>query len=349
MSLHISYTKALVVAAIALAMTGFIMLGGQTDAARFQDRSMLIGSPNPSDVTFYQVAFTFPTVTTVGSVKLMFCDSPLPSLPCVVPPGLDITQATLAAQSGETGFSITQQTNDTIVLSRSPSVAGNTVSSYRFDNMQNPSNPTERIYVRLSDYASTNATGAEIDFGSVVAQLTAPVEVYSQVPPILIFCVAETIQDDDCQDANGNFANYGELSSSQARSSTSELLARTNAQYGYSISVTGRTMTAGIHEIPASVLPTESAPGVGQFGFNLVANSQPNVGAAPVGPGTNAVTNADYAQANKYVFRDGDIIVSSTGVTPTRKFTASYIVNIPATQSPGIYSTTLSYLCLAGF
>jgi hypothetical protein len=310
---------------------------------------MFIGSPNAGDVTFYQVAFTYPTVASVGSVKLMFCDSPLPSLPCVVPSGLDITQATLAAQSGETGFSISQQTNDTLVLSRTPAVTGNTVSSYRFDNIQNPSSATDHVYVRISDYASTDATGAEIDYGSVVAQLTMPVEVYTQVPPILIFCVAGTIQDNDCQDTTGNFADYGELSSSQARTSTSELLARTNAQYGYSISVTGRTMTAGIHEIPALTTPTESAQGLGQFGFNLVANSQPSVGANPAGPGTNAVVSSDYAQANKYLFRDGDILVSSSGVTPTRKFTASYIVNVSAAQNPGIYTTTLSYLCLAGF
>lgn len=325
------------------------LLSRQTDALRFQDRSMYIGSSLAGDTTFYQISFTYPTTNTVGSLRLEFCDNPIPTLPCNVPAGLDITGATLSAQSGETGFSISQQTSSVIVLSRTPSTTGITTASYRFDNMVNPSAENQDFYVRMTDYASTDASGSSIDFGSVTARLVPAIEVYSQVPPILVFCVAGTINDDNCEDTAGNFADYGELSSNQTHTTATQILARTNAQYGYNITVSGRTMTSGINEIPTLLSPTESFRGVGQFGINLAANSQPAVGADPVGPGVGATLNSNYTQANKFLFRDGDTLVTSTGVTPARKFTASYIVNVPANQPPGVYSTTISYTCLAGF
>jgi hypothetical protein len=326
-----------------------VFVSGRSEAARFQNRSMFIGSPKAGETTFYQLTFTYPTVGSVGSLRFEFCDNPIPSLPCVVPAGLDIANATLAAQSGETGYSITQQTNSVIVLSRTPSVTGNTVSSYRLDNIVNPSSPTQDFYVRMSDFASTDATGSVIDFGSVTAQLAPSIDIYTQVPPILVFCVAGSINDNDCADTSGNFVDYGELSSGQTHTTTSQILARTNAQYGYSVTVSGRTMTSVTNVISALEVPTESFRGMGQFGLNLVANSQPVVGTDPSGPGVNAAVAADYSQANKYVFRDGDVLISSTGVTPTRRFTTSYIVNVPSDQAPGIYSTTISYLALAGF
>lgn len=349
MSFRRLHIKFVAIFAVACLMGGILFTATRTEALRFQERSMLIGSSQAGDTTFYQISFIYPTTNVVGSLRLEFCDNPIPTLPCNVPPGLDITNATLAAQSGETGFTITQQTSSVIVLSRSPSATGLTASSYRFDNMINPSAETQDFYVRMTDYASTDATGSFIDFGSVTARMTVPIEIYAQIPPILVFCVAGSINDDDCQDTTGNFADFGELSSTQTRSTSSQILARTNAQYGYNITVAGRTMTSGVHEIPGLSTPLESFPGLGQFGMNLTANSQPAVGADPIGPGTSATIHADYTQANKFLLRDGDTIITSTGVTPTRKFTASYIVNVPASQAPGLYTTTISYSALAGF
>ena len=338
-----------VLVVMAVLVIVFSVLSQQTEALRFQNRSMYIGSSLANDTTFYQISFTYPTTSTVGSLRLEFCDNPIPTLPCNVPAGLDITGATLVAQSGETGFSISEQTSSVIVLSRTPATTGVTTSSYRFDNMVNPSAENQDFYVRMTDYASTDATGSFIDFGSVTARLVPAIEVYSQVPPILVFCVAGTINDDDCEDTAGNFVDYGELGSNQTHATTTQMLARTNAQYGYNITVSGRTMTSGNNEIPTLLSPTESFRGIGQFGINLAANSQPAIGANPAGPGVGAAVNTDYAQSNKFLFRDGDTLVSSTGVTPTRKFTASYVVNVPANQPPGVYSTTISYTCLAGF
>ncbi len=320
-----------------------------TEAARFQQRGMYINSALGGVDTFYIISLQYTTPSSVGSLRMEFCDNPIPSLPCGVPAGLDVSNATLSAQSGETGFSVGQQNQNLIVLTRTPSVTGSALSSYRFDNMRNPNGDHQDFYVRITSHASTDGTGPLIDYGSVSATTTPTIDLYTQVPPILIFCVAQHINDDDCTDTEGNFVDFGELNSNQTYSASSEIQARTNAQYGYSIAVTGTTMTSGIRSIPALATPTESFQGVGQFGINLADNNSPDVGADPTGPGVNGVVSSPYDTPNKYLFNNGDVIATSNGVTRTRKYTASYVVNVPANQAPGVYSTTITYICLAGF
>lgn len=329
-------------------------------AAKFTNRSMYINSARASDTTYYIISFQYTTPANIGSVKMEFCTTPIPSFQCVAPSGLDVSNAVLSAQSGETGFSIGSQTANEIILSRTASLASG-LSSYRFDNVINPdgtgggADPREpehektNFYVRLTSHVSNDGTGAEIDFGSVANMITPEVGIYTQVPPILIFCAAGTINDDECTDMDGDFVNFGELEPDQTYYTKSEFQAFTNAQYGYSVTVVGNTMTSGIRSIPALTAPTQSLVGVGQFGINLAVNSNPAIGAGPVGPGINAIPNADYTTPDEFMYSEGDFLVTSSEVTMTRKFTVSYILNVPEDQAPGVYSTTLTYICLAGF
>jgi len=122
----------------------------------------------------------------------------------------------------------------------------------------------------------------------------------------------------------------------------------TNALNGYSIDVLGTTMTSGNNIIPPLITPTQSAAGNQQFGINLRANTTPPVGADVQGPGT-AQPTANYNLANKFSFKSGDAIVAAGHSSDWQRFTASYIVNVNAAQPPGVYSTTLTYICSAAF
>jgi hypothetical protein len=349
--LRVSKVRHTVVLAVGIILI-FGMIWGlvqQTEAVRFKNRGMYINSARGGDTTYYIISLQYTTPDTVGSLRLEFCDNPIPSLPCNVPPGLNVSGGALSAQSGESGFSIGEQTQNLIVLTRPPSMTGNALSSYRFDNMHNPNGAHQDFYVRMTSHASTDGSGPLIDYGSVTATTTPEVELTTQVPPILIFCVAKQINDDGCTDMQGNFVDFGELSSNQTFSASSQIQARTNAQYGYTIAVTGTTMTSGYRAIPANTTPTESFRGVGQFGMNLATNTSPSVGADPVGPGVNGVVSPPYDTPNKFLFNSGDIVATSNNVTQTRKYTASYVVNIPRDQAPGVYSTTVTYICTAGF
>ena len=342
----------LVVFGIVLALTM------QASAVRFPNRGMYIDSGQPGATTYYLVTLSYPTANSVGALRMEFCDNPIPSLPCNVPAGFSASGAVLSAQSGEVGFTSLVESSNVVILTRTPmtTTIGN-LSSYRLDNMVNPTSDNQDFYIRLTSHATTadaqtNPEGTFIDYGSVSAMLTPDLALATQVPPVLIFCVAETVSALDCSDATGNFTNFGELDSTQTYSASSQMIARTNAQYGLAIATTGKTFTSGIRSIPVLSSPTESFVGVGQFGMNIVANTDPAVGADPdlqVTPGTNIALNPDYTMPNHYLFNSGDVLATTDGTTRAQRFTTSYILNVSEDQHTGVYSTKITDVCLAGF
>jgi hypothetical protein len=151
----------------------------------------------------------------------------------------------------------------------------------------------------------------------------------------------------NCSSSDGLGINVGILKSTQANSGTTQAGAATNDESGYTLSVLGNTMTAGNNTIPALNTPTASAPGTGQFGINLRANTNPAVGQNPSG-GSGAPTSP-YNQPNLFTFVSGDAIATSPLPTDFTVYTISYLVNIPAGQAPGTYSTTMTYVAVASF
>lgn len=344
------HRKSIMIFAVLL-VSGVIIvsLARPASAAQFHDRSLLIGSSIPSETTHYIITFQYPTTSVIGSLRLKFCDNAVPSAPCNVPVGLDVSNATLSSQSGETGFTVLSQSTNEILLGRIASATSTIYASYRFDNIVNPSGENKDFYVRMSDYISEDGTGPITDDGAIAAATVPAIGVKTEVPPILVFCVANSINQTDCSDASGNYADFGELRPSASSSVTSQMLAYTNASYGYAITVSGQTMSSGVESIAALNTPTESVPGISQFGMNLRTNSNPVTGHEPSGPGTNAVISTDYDIPNRFTYKNNDVLVSSSNVTDIRKFTISYIVNVSKNQAPGVYATTLTYVCTAGF
>jgi len=265
---------------------------------------------------------------------------------CVNPNGSDVSGAVLSAQSGETGFAIVSSGTNQITIGRTPSITGAGANTYTFDNITNPSD-VGPFFVRISAYASSDGSGPILSFSSVAGAITIGIGLTSEVPDILYFCVAVTLPTTDCTDAVGYFIDLGILSSSTARFGTSQFLVGTNAANGYSVSVNGPTMTSGTDIINGLALPTPSTTGSPQFGMNLRANLSPLVGADPtVGTGSPTL---NYNIPNSYTYNDGDVVAGDSGRSLYELYTVSYIVNIKATQPTGVYNTTLTYICTAGF
>jgi hypothetical protein len=347
-----SYRFVVVALGVLLATSSFWFVQQRAEAVRFLDRSLYINSSLPGVSTFYRVSFRYPTFNVVGSVKMLFCTEAIPTLPCDAPVGLNVSAATLSGQTGETGFTLTSPSANSIILTRPPLMTGTTVSSYTFTNVTNPTGPPETFYIRLTSHSSTNGTGPTIDFGSVASTTTQELGIDTQVPPYLVFCTGITIPA-DCTDPTGpDFQDFEEQEPEQEDTAytSTEMLAYTNARGGYVVVVTGRSLTSGIYEIPSITdAPEESLPGKGQFGINLTVNNEPAVGAVPTGPGTNTFLNPDYVIPDRFLFNDGDVLVTSNGVTKPRKFTVSYIINVPPDQHPGVYSTTVTFICTGNF
>lgn len=336
--------------AVLLFMTAGPLRVWFADGARLGSRSVQLGDSSISARTNYTLSFAGQSGGTVGSVRAQFCaNDPLIGTPCTAPSGFNISSATLGSQSGMTGFTIdtTATTANVLVLSRAPAPAPAGNSAYVLSGVINPS-VAGSYYVRLETFASSDASGSDVDYGGLAFAIGARVNISTYVPPYLLFCAGVAIQPYDCSTASGNYIDFGELSSNQTSTGHTQLLIATNADNGYTVWVMGNTLTSGNNTIPALTTSDVSRTGVSQFGLNLRANSTPPTGTDVQGAGSGAVAGG-YNTPDFYRFNSGEAIASSPGPDDYRLYTASYIVNIAKTQPAGVYVSTITYVGLANF
>lgn len=309
-----------------------------------------LSTPTASATSTHNIGFTVSDPTSIGSVVFEFCgNSPVFGVPCIAPSGFDASAAVLSSQTGETGFSISPLSSSNSIILTRPVVAPNAIpATYVFTGMINP-NIAGTFYIRMSTYNSTDGTGTSIQEGGAAMAIVSGLNVSAEVPPWLKFCVSVTISGVDCSSATSYLIDIGELSTVSANKASWEFVVGTNAGYGYSVSMHGTTLTSGNNVIPSLPTQTSSQPGTSQFGVNLRANSSPLIGAEPSGPGTRGVVTPEYATANVYRFQTGDTVVTANGTDDMHKFTTSFIANVSKSQAAGVYTTTISYICLANF
>ena len=334
--------------ALLLAVFVFTLPAGAT--TRLTDRMLFMQSNEPGATTNYTISFNYMTPSDIGSIDLLFCNSPIPYDPCVTPTGLDISGAVLTNQAGETGYSISTHTSNHIVLSRLPSpVTTATAASYTLSNIVNPTDQSQPFSIRLRTHEAATTNGAHVDFGSVRGQVGSGVVLETQVPPMLIFCLAEEVQD-NCDGTNENYyKDMGELTADQTLVARSQMAVGTNASGGFAITVYGTPPTAGTSVIDAPSVPTASQPGTNQFGINLVQNTAPAIGDDPEGIWANAQPTSGYGQPNMYKYASGDVVASSPNVSLMKKFTVSYILNASPNLKAGVYTTTINYIASGRF
>lgn len=312
-------------------------------------RSMQLANDTPSSSTTYTFSFTISTNSTIGSLDIMFCsNTPLQYDSCTIPAGFDVTNSNLSSQTGLTGFTSFVAATNQLVLSRVPSTVTPPLTvTLTFTNVINP-NSIGPYYARVAAYSLTNATGSPVDFGGLAFAITNNLLISSVVPPYLTFCVGIAIPSFNCTTASGDYINFGDLSFVHSSQAVSQMLVATNAPNGYIVQIYGVTMTSGNNIIPAMTNDATSHPGTSQFGINLRANTVPPVGNNPTGPGLGQPTAA-YNNPNHYQFVSNDIVVSSLNADDYREYTSSYIVNTASNQPPGIYVSTVTYVCAGSF
>ena len=328
----------------------FINLSNKTYAAQLTNRSVQLSSASPSASASYTVNFTYFSASNVGSVVLEFCaNSPLSTDPCTSPTGLSASSANLSSQSGNIGFSIdgTNTTANKVVLTRPSSSISPVASSYTLSNMVNPSTANYTVYIRVTTFASTNASGTPIDFGAAAASTANQLSIGAFIPPFLTFCVGVSVAV-DCSSGSGDSLDLGIFKTSATSAGTSQFSVATNDVSGYDISIHGTTLTSGNNTIPALSTPSPSSIATNQFGINLRHNTFPSIGADPDGNGIGDPT-VDYNQPNLFVFRDADSIANSTFSSYFRRMTVSYIANVNSSQPPGVYNATFTYIATVQF
>ena len=339
-------------------LTAALLIGGveplwlwrTADGAEFTSRAVYVDNNVSGAAAQYKLTFGGQSGGPVGSIRLQLCtNDPFPGRPCTAPAGLDIRGATLTSQTGMTGFSIAPGTTaNELVLTRTPTSASSGVSTYVLGPVINPSQ-SGSVYGRLETFATSDATGPHHDAaGLAIAYLPSLIAIRSVVPPYLLFCVGNTIQGDDCTTAQGSYIDFGELSPVRTATGQTQLVVATNADFGFTVTVQGTTMTSGVNVIPQLATADVSRQGVSQFGLNLRANSTPAGGQEPQGLGLSSVLGSEYGRPNFYAFNPGDVLVRAND-PDMEKYTITYILNVAKSQAAGVYVSTLTYTALASF
>lgn len=343
-----------------------------------------VGGSTPGGIVNHLFTFTLPNVgaPNVGSIKFEYCTvaSNVGASVCIAPKGMDASTIAAGSQTGATGFAVggTSSANDVDSISTVNSYyltrtaasipAGTTVTMVnrlvKNPTTLNTATTSATFYVRISTYTSTNATGSPLDTGVVAASVAQQIQLSGVMPESLIFCTGGTITSNagvpDCTTATSGVIAFDRLfSPSDTALASSQMAASTNAQFGYSITVQGATLTSGSNTIAPMTAAAVSTKGTGQFGMNLVANTTPVIGAniTTASNGTDlkgrALAGYDTADTFKFTANTATPIADSAqgGVGPTngQTYTVSYIVNVPGNQLPGTYATTLTYICTPTF
>lgn len=338
-------------------------------AAQITNRSLTLqagatdGGAKPGGVVNHLFNYSLPSNTNVGSIQFLYCTTA--SGTCTMPTGLLTTAATLGSQSGATGFTIVNTTNGAPYLTRTAATATGAVS-HQLRSITNPTTTNQAFFVRISTFASTNATGSPIDTGTVTASTANDIILTGTMPESLIFCTGGTVGTTnsipDCTKATAGAVSFNQLfSPTDTATASSQMAASTNATTGFNITVAGTTLTSGVNTISAMSTAAAGTRGLSQFGLNLKANttatSTPAIG-AEVSPVANGVdlrgqAAAGYNTVDSFKFVPGDSVANSAnggaGPTNSQIYTTSYIVNVSGNQPAGTYATTLTYVCTATF
>jgi len=319
-------------------------------AAELTTRSIAISTSRPGQPAQHRFTFTVPTTATIGSIAFEYCtNSPLEYIPCVAPVGLDYASAALTLQSGNTGFSISvpDTTANRVVITRLPSAGSTGISSYTFTNIINPTTPAETTFVRIATFSTTDGTGPFNDRGTVAMATADAFQVEAFVPPFLTFCAGVFVTL-NCNSVTGSRVNMGELQTTLAATASTQFSGATNDPTGFTTYITGYTMTSGNNVITGLSTNSPSTPGTSQFGLNVRANTSPTAGLDPIGAGSSAA-EPGYDTPNSFRFVNGEAVTSTSLPTDFKIFTATYIVNVPPSQPPGFYATTMTYTAVAAF
>lgn len=336
-------------ALLLLSAVGVLLLSNTASGIQLQLRELKLEDARAGSTTRYMLSMQTQTLTDIGSIRVQFCSNDaLVGEPCTAPLGLDVSTSNVASQSGMAGFSVHPSTTaNVLILSRVPATNPLGIARYELANVINPS-ASGSYYARLETFASTDASGVHIDYGGLAFNIRGGLSVTTTVPPFLLFCVANTINPYSCASAQGNYVDFGELSADRTATAQTKMLVSTNAEFGYAIRAQGTTMLSGINTIDELSKPDVSRPGKSQFGLNIRANSTPNIGQDPSGPGTGVPVGV-YNSPNQYAFVSGAVVATNASTEDYRLYTMSYIVNVDKKQPPGVYVTTLTYIALAAF
>lgn len=256
--------------------------------------------------------------------------------------GLENTETLAASPSTSAWGAVFSGTENRILTLTAPSdgtgaaamVAGNKVIlTYNSTNSVNPSSATSYVVSIAGDFGDT---------GSITVPILTDdqVQVSATVSQSITFTISDnSIGFGNLTSANARYAT-GDASGSDSETGAHDIVVGTNASGGYTLTMTGATLTSGgntIDDIGAS--NAASSAGTEQFGVRFTASG---------GSGTVAVPYA----ASGFAFDDAafpDTVASAGGATANTTYSARYLANITSNTEAGSYTATMTYVAVPNY
>ncbi len=150
---------------------------------------------------------------------------------------------------------------------------------------------------------------------------------------------------------SANSVALGTLSSGSPSSGSHTVSIETNATSGFTVGLTGQTLTNGGAVINAiGGTPATSSVGTEQFGVNLRDNTVPNIGADVTQNSGTCSYGTGFGTVDSFKFNTGtqNSVATASGEADC-VYTISYMTNISSVTESGSYSTTLDVVGTGNF
>lgn len=122
---------------------------------------------------------------------------------------------------------------------------------------------------------------------------------------------------------------------------------------GYMLQIIGDTPKHPKHKLKAITSLAASKPGTEQFGINVVANTDPTIGANPAqvpsGEFSFGFATEQYAVPNMFKYVSGDVVARSDSESGRTDYTVSMIINVSNNTPAGHYSADFSAVVIPVF
>lgn len=256
--------------------------------------------------------------------------------------GLENTETLAAAPSASAWGAVFSGTQNRILTLTAPTdgtgaaiVAANArmVISLTSANAINPT--TQGSY-------AIGISGTFGDTGDITVGIlsNSQVAITAVVPQSLTFSISDnTIGFGNLNAAVARFAD-GTGAGAGAEGEAHNLIVGTNAAVGYTMSLSGNTLTSGANTITAiGAANTASSVGTEQFGLRMTATGGSGSVSAPYAASGFAFDSAAFP----------DEIARSNTASANTTYSARYIANITANTEAGSYASTLTYVATANF
>jgi hypothetical protein len=267
-----------------------IFIANTSAAALTNAKVMINNSQAGASSVTYSFRFTTPATTSIGRLKVEFCQESTSTGTCTLPTSMVTTGAEIATDNiAGTGRSNTFTGNGTLDTNiTTPAAQSTQAVAIDYTGITNPSTINTTSYARITTYQSDDTTELDTAVVAFAVLNTGSVAVTATVDPNFTFTVAGVTSGGNFNGGTGNVnvtttANtipFGTLASGTPKIAAHDVTITTNAGSGY-------TVTAS-HSGTAAAAPLNS--GSNNIDTFTGTNGTPTTWSAPGGSTANTNT-----------------------------------------------------------